>query len=225
MKRIIIVLLFGFIWMHSVLSQFTFPPITTFDCFKDVLGMPLNLQALSGDWYEMGRVPKTDVMKCLVVSVPQKADENLELHLEYISTLGGDIQRVRETVQFPMDNFTKNSIFHLFYSGSLSIIITYKVIYTDYKHMTLICGYAGISPVPLIKLLSRQRQLDQRSIDFIQAQLVTSGVEEHFMWTEQSPEHCGTAALSPAVGLFILLALAILFEDDVYGYVRKSCLR
>ncbi|EDV93573.1 GH18206 [Drosophila grimshawi] len=135
--------------------------------------MPLNLQALSGDWYEMGRVPKTDVMKCLVVSVPQKADENLELHLEYISTLGGDIQRVRETVQFPMDNFTKNSIFHLFYSGSLSIIITYKVIYTDYKHMTLICGYAGISPVPLIKLLSRQRQLDQRSIDFIQAQLLS----------------------------------------------------
>jgi len=150
-----------------------------------------------------------DVFTCLNVTVPSTASTELALELEYIATYDGSNRAVRENVTFPWDEYTQNSIFNLYYGGPGSKpTVTYKVAYTDYSFITVICGYAGISPMPLFKILSRQRQLDPRVKDYIQAQINKSNFGNMFVWTEQSK--CNAADRSVA-GTISILALAVVW--------------
>jgi len=160
---------------------------------------------MAGVWYEIGRAPDYNVLKCLNITVPRTASSELVLDLEYIATWDGSNRVVKETVSFPWDVYTRNSTFHLYYGlteGKPSV--TYKVIYTDFRFI-LICGYAGISPAPLFKILSRQRIADQKVIDYIQNIVDKSVYRYYFMWTEQSK--CNAADRSVA-GTISLLTLA-----------------
>ncbi|XP_034485459.1 uncharacterized protein LOC117790222 [Drosophila innubila] len=206
--KLFIVLLLRIFWMHSVQSfDIALPP--NFNCHRDVPSQPLNLKALAGVWYEVGRVPSGDVLRCLNVTVPDKAESELVLDLEYISSYDGSLSPVKQTVSFPWDSNTQNSIFNLYYGEiANNPSVTYKVMYTDYRRLTLICGYSGISPIPLAKLLSRQRQLDKKLYDIIQAAVDKSPFREYYVWSEQTK--CNAADRSVA-GTISTIALVILW--------------
>ncbi|XP_023178886.1 uncharacterized protein LOC111604880 isoform X2 [Drosophila hydei] len=170
---------------------------------------------MSGYWYEAARVPNMDVMKCLNVSVPPTADIKLKLYLEYISTIHEEIRAVKQTVSFPWNNFTKNSIFQLNYRArKMNVTVTYKVVYSDPQLMTILCGYSSISPMPLFKLLTRQRKLDQNIIDIIQADADKMGIGSQIIWTEQSPDRCNAADhfTGEVSTIFLMIFLLSLFK-------------
>ncbi|KAH8311131.1 hypothetical protein KR044_004533, partial [Drosophila immigrans] len=164
---------------------------------------------LKGIWYEAGRVPKTNALQCLNVTVPDNADSgDLELDLEYIATYDGSGRAVRETVKFPWDTYTSNSIFNLYY-GSDYPTVTYKVIYTDPGLLTLICGYMAISPMPLVKILTRERELDEGMKGLLDQQMLRLGITDYFMWSEQDPDKCN-AADRPAICVIAIIGIAFL---------------
>ncbi|KRF78841.1 uncharacterized protein Dvir_GJ25937, isoform B [Drosophila virilis] len=154
-------LLLALIWTNGAQSLHRLAAMKDVKCDDSVPGRPLNLTAMSGYWYEAGRAPKVSVLKCLNVSVPATADIKLKLKLEYISTIADEINAVKETISFPWDDLTKNSIFVLNYgdASKFPISVTYKVVYSDPQLLTVLCGYSSMSPMPLVKILSRQRQL------------------------------------------------------------------
>ncbi|XP_064548353.1 uncharacterized protein LOC135435294 [Drosophila montana] len=192
-------LLLALVWTSRAQSLRKFPAMKDFKCDAAVPGRPLNLTAMSGYWYEAGRAPNVNVMKCLNISVPATADIKLKLRLEYISTIADQIRAVNETISFPWDELTKNNIFVLNYgnASTLPITVIYKVVHTDPQRLTVICGYSSMSPMPLVKILTRQRQLNQEYIDIIQAEVDKAGLGSYFIWTEQSPERCNAAARPP----------------------------
>ncbi|KAH8420941.1 hypothetical protein KR222_010853, partial [Zaprionus bogoriensis] len=164
---------------------------------------------VSGYWYEIARVPDVDVMDCLNISVPATADGELKLQLEYIGTYDNQRIAVRETVSFPWDESTQNSIFTLVYpTPIMNITVTYKLIVVA-KEFTILCGYASVSPMPLFKLLTRQRQPNPSLITDLKTVLDTLGIAEYIIWTEQSPDKCNAAARSVAAGPVAILGLAI----------------
>ncbi|XP_032593422.1 uncharacterized protein LOC116805473 [Drosophila grimshawi] len=207
---IFIVLLLNALGIHSQFNSIS--KLKRFDCERDVRPRALNLTAVSGYWYEVARVPNMDILKCLNVSVPAAVDKDLELQLEYISSINGETYAKRETVTFPWDDKTRNSTFSLEYviSGNINVSVTYKIIYTDYTNVTFLCGYSGISPIPLFKLLSRQRQLSPTYIDFIKTLAEKAGISRQIIWTEQSPDQCNDA-VRPTTGTLAILAISILW--------------
>ncbi|KAL7727071.1 hypothetical protein ACLKA6_001013 [Drosophila palustris] len=165
-----------------------------FNCQKDVPRHPLILKNVAGVWYEIGRVPKTDVFQCLNVTVPDTAESELVLDLEYIRTYDGSRTPVKESLSFPWNINTQNSVFNL-----LAIVL---------------CGYSTLSPMPLFKLFMRQRELDQKTIDYIQAKLDESIIGADFVWTEQSK--CNAAHRRVAGSLSIL-------AFSIFGMLSKCC--
>ncbi|KAM8703651.1 hypothetical protein ACLKA7_008303 [Drosophila subpalustris] len=127
--KIYIILLLGICWLHTVQSEFTLPPFSqNFNCHKDVPRHPLILKNVAGVWYEIGRVPKTDAFQCLNVTVPDTADSELVLDLEYIRTYDGSRTPVKESLSFPWNTNTQNSIFNLYYGAPSRLpAITYKL--------------------------------------------------------------------------------------------------
>ncbi|XP_030565773.1 uncharacterized protein LOC115766098 [Drosophila novamexicana] len=219
--HLFVALLLALVWTSSAQSLRTQAAMKDFKCEHGVPGLPLNLTAMSGYWYEAGRAPKVNVLKCLNVSVPATVDVKLELKLEYISTISDEIRAVKETISFPWDELTKNSIFVLNYGdpSKLPISVTYKVVYTDPQLLTVLCGYSSMSPMPLVKILSRERQLNQEFRDNIQAKIDKAGMADYFIWTEQSPESCN-AAVRPATEAATILAVLTLLWCLLQGNCR-----
>ncbi|XP_032593423.1 uncharacterized protein LOC116805474 [Drosophila grimshawi] len=204
--KILIVLLLALTWTQCVQSQLP----SDISC-RNFATEAINLPALSGIWYEAGRVPNEDVMNCLNVSVPATVDEQLDLRLEYLSRINGKDQVVKETITFPWDNNTQNGIFNLDYNGpSASMSVTYKIVYTIPKVVTFICGYASISPIPLLKIFSRERQISQQTIEMVNSFLTAAGYADDIIWTDQSFARCN-AAVRPAIGAISIFALAIVW--------------
>ncbi|XP_017056118.1 uncharacterized protein LOC108097991 [Drosophila ficusphila] len=178
-----------------------------FNCRNDSIGLAFNLTELSGYWYEAARVPNVQVLECLNVSVPAETDNNtLSLDLNFISTVNNDWQFTKESVNFPWDNKTQFGVFELKYD---MVTVTYKLVGTDYKNYAVICGFGSISPVPLFKLFTRQREIDQKYIDLVQAMAEQMGVSAHIAWDKQSPDECngsgGRAPLAILMGFITML--------------------
>lgn len=177
--------------------------------FMFTLKYSLYILQLAGVWFEILRAPNMDVLSCLNVTVPDKAESDLVLDLEYINTWDQSQSPAKETVSFPWDDYTKNSIFNLYYGAmGNKPTVTYKVVFTDYRQYTAICGFSGISPMPLMKLFSRRRHLDKKDVDNIEAQLDKIGLSEMVTWTEQTK--CNAADRSVA-GIISTVAIAILW--------------
>ncbi|XP_017145373.1 uncharacterized protein LOC108157713 [Drosophila miranda] len=173
----------------------------SFDCRADSIGITYNLTALSGFWYEAARVPNVDVLECLNVSVPDAIEQDqLELDLKYISTVNGGWQYTEEQVNFPWDNDTERGVFKLQYGR---IIVTYKLMNTDYTTYALVCGYGNISPMPLFKLFTRQRELNQTIIAVIQAVADQQGIGNQIAWEQQSLAKCNASTMATSLRIVI----------------------
>ncbi|KAH8382934.1 hypothetical protein KR009_005846 [Drosophila setifemur] len=173
------------------------------------------LPQISGYWYEVARIPNVEVLECLNVSVPAAIENNtLSLGLNYISTVNGGWQATRQTVDFPWDNSTQHGIFSLDYDR---VTVTYKLVYTNNFTLAFVCGYSNFSPIPLFKLFTRQRQINEEMINFIKLLADKYGIAEQIAWEEQSPDKCnGSRGQDP---LTILIGCIVL----VWGLsVRKS---
>ncbi|XP_017118614.1 uncharacterized protein LOC108140409 [Drosophila elegans] len=178
-----------------------------FSCRNDSIGFNFNLKRLSGYWYEAARVPNVQVLECLNVSVPAEIEDNtLSLDLNFISTVNNEWHFTEDSVDFPWDNSTQFGIFDLHYD---TVTVTYKLMYTDYKTFALICGFGSISPVPLFKLFTRQREINQTMIDLVQLIAEQNGVASQIAWDKQSPDECngstGPAPLAILIGSITLL--------------------
>ncbi|XP_022209793.2 uncharacterized protein LOC111065726 [Drosophila obscura] len=171
------------------------------DCRADNIGFTFNLTALAGYWYEAARVPNVDVLECLNVSVPSAIEEDrFALDLKYVSTVNGGWHYTEEQVDFPWDNTTEHGIFKLQYG---MIIVTYKLMVTDYKSYAFVCGYGNISPVPLFKLFTRKRELNQTTIAVIQAVANRQGIGSQIAWEQQSLAKCSASSMQTSLGFVI----------------------
>lgn len=149
-------------------------------------------------------------MQCLNVSVPKSADDKLNLDLEYI-TIFEDRKAVKETVSFPWDENTQGGTFILNYDATR---VTYKVVFAN-ENVTFICGYASVIPIPLVKIFTREREVNPTIKFVIESVLESRGLAKYVVWTEQSPEKCHANA---AIGLkaavpWAIIALAILWNS------------
>lgn len=147
-------------------------------------------------------------MECLNVSVPKTADENLNLDLEYI-TIFENREAVKETISFPWDENTQGGTFILNYNVTR---VTYKVMFAN-EYVTFLCGYANLIPIPLVKVFTRQRQVNPTLKFIIESQLEKYNVAQYVVWTEQSPEQChANAAMRPKTTVpWAIIALVILW--------------
>nr|XP_036673417.1 uncharacterized protein LOC108007000 [Drosophila suzukii] len=187
-----------------------------FNCRNESFGMHFNLTRLSGYWYEAGRVPNVQVLECLNVSVPAEIDNNtLSLDLNFINTVNNDWSFTQEAVDFPWDDKTQSGVFNLQFD---TVTVTYKLVLTDYDNFAFICGYGSISPVPLFKLFTRTREIDQTMIDFVQSYAEKYGVGSQIAWEKQSPDQCnGSSNRTPLTALlgFITLLWALSMGSQI----------
>ncbi|KAH8271379.1 hypothetical protein KR018_007787 [Drosophila ironensis] len=171
------------------------------------------LGQLSGYWYEAARVPNLAVLECLNVSVPDASDDNNELSLllNYIDTTNGGRSFTNQTIEFPWNNSTQNGIFTLEYEH---VTVTYKLVGTFYNQVALVCGYGSISPVPLFKLFTRQRQISQEIIalvDAIAQELDAANITDMISWQDQSLGNCnGSGSLAPLAFLIAVITVFLL---------------
>ncbi|KAH8382929.1 hypothetical protein KR009_005847, partial [Drosophila setifemur] len=156
---------------------------------------------LSGYWYEAARAPKVDVLECLNVLVPAAIENNtFSLQLDYITTVTGGWEPTKESVQFPWTNSTQHGIFSLEYD---QVTVTYKLAYTNYSDIAIVCGYSTISNIPLYKFFSRERQMSQEQIAFINVYIEKYGIADQIYWEEQSPAKCNGSALQAPLTILI----------------------
>ncbi|XP_017067671.2 uncharacterized protein LOC108105546 [Drosophila eugracilis] len=182
--------------------------LSAFNCRNETIGKAFNLTRLSGYWYEAARVPNVQVLECLNVSVPAEVSDNntLSLDLNFISTVNNDWSFTKESVDFPWDNSTQSGVFKLQFDV---VTVTYKLVDTDYDNFAFVCGYGSISPVPLFKLFTRERELKQQTIDFVQSMAEKYGVGSQIAWDKQSPDACngsgGLTSLAALMGFITVL--------------------
>lgn len=165
---------------------------------------------MSGYWYEIVRAPNLEVMKCLNVSVPLTVDKELQLELQYIQTV--DKKKplvVKETLSFPWNEDTSKGIFKLQYDTPLmNLTLTYKIQFSYPKQFVILCGYAASATLPIIKVLSRQREIPANQMLLINRLLEANGYADDIIWTEQSPDRCNAAARTE-MAIVTILVLAI----------------
>lgn len=142
-------------------------------------------------------------MQCLNVSVPNTADEVLNLDLEYI-TIFKSREAVKETISFPWDESTRNSTFILHYNITT---VTYKVVYSN-ENIAMLCGYVPLLPIPLFKVFTRQRETNPVLKYLIDSVLEKYNIAQYVVWTEQSPDQCHANA---AIRSISAVSWAILF--------------
>ncbi|XP_017102829.2 uncharacterized protein [Drosophila bipectinata] len=178
--------------------------LKSWNCQADNIGTQLNLTALSGNWYEAARVPNVAVMECLNVSVPNEIVNNkLTLGLNYIDTTNGGRSFTNESVDFSWNNSTQHGIFELDFE---KVSVTYKLVFTDNADVAFICGYGSISPIPLFKLLTREREISEEKIEIVKNIAKIYGVDSMISWQDQSPGRCnGSWGLTPLRNIFFVI--------------------
>ncbi|KRG01731.1 uncharacterized protein LOC26528416 [Drosophila mojavensis] len=185
--KIFILLFPVLIWLDSVSLRDS--PFNQFilDCQSNPKGMPLELKLLKGVWHEVARFPKSYAVRCLSVECPESASPDLNIKLSYVSHIGQKAKRVEDTVTFPMDNLTKNSIFQTEYEmRDMKTFLRYVIVYTDYVNVSLVCGSSPITPFAMIKIFSRNETLDSNMKDFVNQQLKKTPLKRGFMWLDNS---------------------------------------
>lgn len=113
---------------------------------------------MAGVWYEIGRLPSSDVPACLKVIAPEsQLNDNYTLQLDYINNVNNGWQPTEESLVFPW-NEAKNGNFNLLYSdGSVNMTVKFKYL-GSMKGYTVVCGYSDFaSSVSIIRILSRNK--------------------------------------------------------------------
>ncbi|XP_064538012.1 uncharacterized protein LOC135428129 [Drosophila montana] len=223
-RQIVIVLLLLGCAMHSVWSQTTEIPETTettdatettespnFSCFT-YEGTEVDLEGLSGYWFEVARAPDVDDMQCVNYELPASPNENnmLELQVEYVDTTNGQWESASESGSLAWDDNAKNGIFTW---SSGEVPVTYKLVSTDKTTYAFLCGYMGIAPVPIFKVWTRHRNLSVDEMLIIQQKFVDIGQVEQLAWVEQSLEKCNNSAMRTAGGALVAFALVLILRN------------
>ncbi|KRF81913.1 uncharacterized protein Dvir_GJ26594 [Drosophila virilis] len=198
-------LLLAFVWSSSAQSL-----RTKEHC--EGPSIPLNLTAVSGYWYEFSRLPKGMDIKCLSVLVPPTADTELKLILKYKITEDGKDRAIKETVSFPWDEATKNSIFVMKY-GSASV--TFKVLALFPTEVVFIC-----SSQPAIKILTRDNDPKQADLNEFKTNFASMLGNVEMFYPDMTPKLCN-AAVRPSTETAAILAILTLLS---YLFQRNCCL-
>ncbi|KAH8384732.1 hypothetical protein KR093_007104, partial [Drosophila rubida] len=167
---------------------------------------------LSGDWYEVARAPDVDNTQCPKYELPSTpdADNYIDIKLEYVSGSSGDAES--ESGRFPWDDDTKNGIFSWSIGGISKLPVTFKVVDADSTSYVFLCGYMGIAPVPLFKILTRQRELSDAQKTNVQQRFNDFGQTATLVWVEQNEEKCNSAMRATGGSLLLLLVVAVLLR-------------
>ncbi|XP_030373767.1 uncharacterized protein LOC115623524 [Scaptodrosophila lebanonensis] len=164
----------------------------SWSCYANAKDFPIDLEKMAGYWYEAARVPNVDVLECLNVSVPAtvSSSDKLDLELSYISTVNGKWLPTHEVISFPANSLENGNFVLQFSSSTLNVTVVYKLVYTDYSTVALLCGYASISPVPLFKLFTRQREINPAYKKLIEDKASNYSLLSQVYWEEQSVDSC-----------------------------------
>ncbi|XP_034477285.1 uncharacterized protein LOC117783844 [Drosophila innubila] len=187
------------------------PPFSTCPAFA---GKPVDLKAISGDWYEAGRAPDVDVSQCLKYTLPStpNANSKLEVQLEFVNTADNKWDHMKETGLLPWDANAQNGIFNWNAGETVQIPVTLKLVDTDAKSYAFVCGYTGVAPTPIFKVLTRKRELSTEDKNKVQEQFNTFVPVTKLIWVEQSEAKCNSAMRS-AGGFIVALALVLLIRQ------------
>ncbi|KAM8713205.1 hypothetical protein ACLKA7_013506 [Drosophila subpalustris] len=185
------------------------PPFSTCAAYA---GAPVDLEAISGDWYEAGRAPDTDVSQCLKYVVPSSPNANnkLEVQMEFVNTADNKWDHEKDSGLLPWDANAQNGIFNLSIGETVKLPVTLKLVDSDPKSYALLCGYLGIaSNEPIFKVLTRKRELNDAEKKQVQDNFNGFVSNTDLVWVEQNEGKCNSAMRS-AGGFIVALALVLL---------------
>ncbi|KAH8297496.1 hypothetical protein KR044_013241, partial [Drosophila immigrans] len=167
---------------------------------------------ISGYWYEVARVPDVDDSQCLNYSIPAKADADnkIDIQLEYVNTADGKWEPSKDSALFPWDDNAKKGIFSWTIGETTMLPVTFKMISTDNTSYAFLCGYMGIAPVQLFKVLTRQRELTAEQKTQVQQKFNDFGQSGTLIWVEQSEQKCNSAIRTTGGTLFALVVALLL---------------
>ncbi|XP_065371280.1 uncharacterized protein LOC135963379 [Calliphora vicina] len=197
---------------HALINTFLLITIFTmvnsvlWSCSEDGVAMPVIPSQVAGVWYEIGRLPSSDVPACLKVIAPEtKLDGNYTLQLDYINNVNNGWQPTEESLVFPW-NEAKNGNFNLLYSdGIVKMTVKFKYL-GSMKGYTVVCGYSDFaSSVSIIRILSRNKLVNstvKAEIDALANQFHIS--LSQLTWVQQDGRCNGTDKLS-VFGIGVLL--------------------
>ncbi|KAM7344328.1 uncharacterized protein ACRADG_011099 [Cochliomyia hominivorax] len=188
-------------------------------CSKNATSVPVIPSQVGGVWYEIARIPSSEVPACLKVIVPDyQLNGNYSLKLEYRNNVNNGWKYTEETLVFPWSQ-AQNGTFDLFYgNGITNITVNFKYMGTlgDYS---VVCGYSDVVPnLSIIRILSRNKLVDhtvQEEIDTL-ANNFDINLSE-LTWVEQGEKCNGTSYMS-------LIRVEILFMFYLIQIILKNIL-
>ncbi|XP_061402359.1 uncharacterized protein LOC133338157 [Musca vetustissima] len=192
-------------------------------CQINATGQPINVEQLSGAWYEVARLPPTEVPACLEVTAPNSIEKDLyTLKLDYVDNVSNGWKPVQEKIEFPWDAETQNGKFNLTYSGSDTNVTVDFVYMGTLNNLTVVCGYSGIAPsVSLIRILSRNRTVDSKIRSEVENIVTEFGIAASEMtWVEQGPKCNSGSFLSSSILVVLLTAKLLVFG---FAIVAVAC--
>ncbi|XP_073819308.1 uncharacterized protein [Musca autumnalis] len=186
-------------------------------CQENATGQAINVEQVSGVWYEVARLPQSDVPACLEVVAPSTIEnDTFTLKLDYINNVSSGWKRVQEKIEFPWDTNTQNGKFNLTYSGDDTNVTVNFVYMGTLNNLTLVCGYSGIAPsVSLVRLLSRERTVDSTIKTQVEQLITGQGINAaDITWVEQGSKCNSASLLSPSMFVVLLTAVVVSLEKN-----------
>lgn len=113
---------------------------------------------VQGVWYEIARIPSSDVPACVKVTAPEAESNGVyTLKVNYVNNVNNGWEPTEETLTFPW-NEAKNGLFSLKYGNAdANVTVNFKYM-GGIGNYSLVCGYTDFAPsVSLIRVLSRNQ--------------------------------------------------------------------
>ncbi|XP_058988321.1 uncharacterized protein LOC131807229 [Musca domestica] len=184
-------------------------------CEANATGQAIDVEQLSGSWYEVARLPHSDIPACVEVIAPTSIEKDMyTLKLDYINNVNKGWKRVQENIEFPWDANTQKGKLNLTYTGDDTNVTVNFVYMGTLNNLTLVCGYAGLAPsVSLLRVLSRNRTVEYRMQRELETLMADFGVDAaEITWVEQGSKCNSGPSVSSSIFVVLLTAVMVSME-------------
>ncbi|XP_037827073.1 uncharacterized protein LOC119615063 [Lucilia sericata] len=193
-----------------LITVFTIVDSAFWSCSENGIAVPVVGSQVAGVWYEIGRLPSSDVPACLEVIAPEsEVNGTYTLQLDYINNVNNGWLPTKESLVFPWSE-VKNGNFNLLYSdGIVNMTVKFKYL-GSMRGYSVVCGYSDFaSSMSIIRILSRNKLVNNTVKDEIDALANQLHISlSQLTWVQQDGKCNGTEKMSIfGIGLLLVLSL------------------